>query len=254
MKLLVFGQTGQVAMELARRAGPGVTVHCLGRAEADLTDSDACAARIAATEADAIINAAAYTAVDKADAEPALAHRINAEAPGAMARAAAARGLPYVHISTDYVFDGSGTAPRAPDAPTGPLNVYGRTKLAGERAAIEAWPSGTRIVRTQWLYGPRGNHFPGTIVRLGRERGLGSPVAESNRRHQPYHGCALPTELMGRMAGVAGLEPTNDGVKVRCLHRLGYTPFSNPKKIGEPTGIRTPDTRLRRPLLYPAEL
>ena len=164
-------------MELARRAGPGVTVHCLGRAEADLTDSDACAARIAATEADAIINAAAYTAVDKAEAEPALAHRINAEAPGAMARAAAARGLPFVHISTDYVFDGSGTAPRAPDAPTGPLNVYGRTKLAGEEA-VRA--SGARhvILRTSWVFSAHGGNFVKTMLRLGRERNRLTIVAD----------------------------------------------------------------------------
>ncbi|MEL7133883.1 MAG: sugar nucleotide-binding protein, partial [Pseudomonadota bacterium] len=124
MRILMFGATGQVAREVLRRAGPGVQVHSLSRAEADLEDPAACAAAIAGAEADVVLNAAAYTAVDRAEEEEARATVINGEAPAAMARAAAARGLPFIHISTDYVFAGGGTAPWQPDAATGPLGAY----------------------------------------------------------------------------------------------------------------------------------
>ena len=120
MKLLVFGQTGQVAQELARRLPAGVTAQFLSRAEADLMDLVACAAAVMASDADAVINAAAWTAVDKAEVEEAAATLVNGDAPGAMARACAARGLPFVHVSTDYVFDGTGTAPFTPDQPIAP--------------------------------------------------------------------------------------------------------------------------------------
>ena len=127
--LLVFGRTGQVAQELARRA-PGAVF--LGRAEADLSDPAACAAAIRAHRPAAVLNTAAWTAVDRAEAEEAAATVVNGAAPAAMARACADLGVPLVQISTDYVFDGAGTAPFAPDHPTGPLGAYGRSKLAGE--------------------------------------------------------------------------------------------------------------------------
>ena len=168
MKVLVFGRTGQVACELARCAdGAALEIH--GRETADFTDPDACAALVANSDADAIVNAVAYTAVDKAEEEEALAHTVNADTPGAIARAAAARGLPLVHISTDYVFDGSGEAPRAPNAPTGPLGAYGRTKLAGE-AAIRAAGSPHAILRTSWVVSAHGKNFVKTMLRLGAER------------------------------------------------------------------------------------
>ena len=120
MRLLVFGKTGQVARELARIAPDAVY---LGRDEADLMDPVACAAAVAASEADAIVNAAAWTAVDKAEAEEAAATVVNGDAPAAMARAAAAKGIPFLHVSTDYVFDGAGDRPFAPDHPTAPLGA-----------------------------------------------------------------------------------------------------------------------------------
>lgn len=169
MKLLVFGRDGQVATELRRRAGPGLVVTVLGRGDADLSNPAACAALIAATDADAVINAAAYTAVDKAEADEALAMTVNAEAPGAMARACAARGSPFLHISTDYVFDGSGERPWREDDPIGPLGAYGRSKLAGERAVAAAGgPHAT--LRTSWVFSAHGANFVKTMLRLGATR------------------------------------------------------------------------------------
>lgn len=166
MTVLVFGQTGQVARELARLGG----VTCLSRAEADLSNPEACAKIIAATDATAVINAAAYTAVDGAETDEATAHVVNAMAPGAMARAAAARDLPFVHISTDYVFDGSGDTPWGTDAPTAPLNAYGRSKLAGEQA-VRAAGGPHAILRTSWVFSAHGKNFVKTVLRLAEGGG-----------------------------------------------------------------------------------
>jgi dTDP-4-dehydrorhamnose reductase len=169
LRILAFGRTGQVAAELRRLAGPGLAIEALGRDRADLADPAACAAAVERAQADAVINAAAWTAVDRAEAEEAAAHVVNAEAPGAMARACAARGLPFLHVSTDYVFDGSGDAPRGEDAPVAPLNAYGRTKLAGERAVAAA--GGPHVVlRTSWVFAGHGSNFVATMLRLGAAR------------------------------------------------------------------------------------
>jgi dTDP-4-dehydrorhamnose reductase len=175
MRLLVFGQTGQVARELARRLPQDVTARFLSRAEADLADPASCAAAIG--NCDAVINAAAWTAVDKAEAEEAAATVINGAAPGAMARACAAQGLPFLHISTDYVFDGAGDLPFAPDHPTGPQNAYGRSKLAGE-AAVRAAGGNALILRTSWVVSAQGANFVRTMLRLGRERASLNVVAD----------------------------------------------------------------------------
>lgn len=169
MKILVFGETGQVAREIARRVPAGIDLIMLDRAAADLSDPDACAALVRGTDAEAIINAAAYTAVDKAEEEGALADTINGEAPGAMARAAAARDLPFVHISTDYVFDGEGEAPFSPDRTPAPVSAYGRSKLRGEHHVASAGGPHA-ILRTSWVFSAHGSNFVKTMLRVGAGR------------------------------------------------------------------------------------
>ncbi|UWQ61089.1 dTDP-4-dehydrorhamnose reductase (plasmid) [Leisingera caerulea] len=165
MTILVFGKTGQLARELA--AYDNVT--CLGRDQADLSHPAACAAAIRQAQPQAVINAAAYTAVDKAEEEEALATVINGAAPGAMAAACAEIGIPFVTLSTDYVFDGSGEAPWQPGEATAPLNAYGRSKLAGEDAVRAA--GGTyAVLRTSWVVSCHGNNFVKTMLRLGKDR------------------------------------------------------------------------------------
>ncbi|MCV2877664.1 dTDP-4-dehydrorhamnose reductase [Sedimentimonas flavescens] len=172
--ILVFSQTGQVARELQRRAPEA---RYLGRDEADLTDPDACARAILMIRPSAVINAAAWTAVDRAEDEEALATRINADAPGAMARACAGLGVPFVQISSDYVFDGTGTRPFKPNDPTGPLGAYGRSKCAGEEA-VRAAGGSYAILRTSWVFSAHGSNFVKTMLRLGRSRERLSVVAD----------------------------------------------------------------------------
>ena len=184
MKVLVFGRTGQLATELVRRAPQGWALTRLGREAADLEDPEACARAIAESDAGLVINAAAYTAVDRAEEEEDRAHVINAAAPAAMARAAAARGVPFLHVSTDYVFDGAGDRPWRPDDAPAPLGAYGRTKLAGERG-VAAADGAHLILRTSWVFSAHGSNFVKTMLRVGPERGalrvvedqIGGPTA-----------------------------------------------------------------------------
>lgn len=178
MRALVFGKTGQVARALAKRADAhDAILEMHDRQSADLTSPAACAALVAETQADAVINAAAWTAVDDAETNETAAHVINADAPGAMARAAAARGMPFIHISTDYVFNGDPGQPWKPDDSTGPLGAYGRTKLAGEQAVTSAGGVSV-ILRTAWVFDGEGKNFVTTMLRLGKERDALRVVAD----------------------------------------------------------------------------
>lgn len=168
MKVLVFGEIGQVGQEIMRRAG-NIELEVRGLDEANFEYPDACAAFVRATNANAVINAVAYTAVDKAEEQEDLALMINGTTPGVLAQAAAERGLPFVQISTDYVFDGSGDQPWSILSLPGPLGAYGRTKLVGENGVRAAW--GTHaILRTSWVVSAHGNNFVKTMLRLGAER------------------------------------------------------------------------------------
>lgn len=171
--ILVFGKTGQVACALQRQAD----VVALDRSAADLANPEACARAIRAQAPRMVINAAAWTAVDQAeDAEPA-ATVVNGGAPGAMARACAGLGIPFVHLSTDYVFDGTGSTPWRPDSPVGPLGAYGRSKLAGERA-VQAAGGSFAILRTSWVFSAPGRNFVKTMLRLGAAHPSLSVVAD----------------------------------------------------------------------------
>ena len=177
LRIVVFGKTGQVARELARRVPKGLSLNQLGRDQADLSDPAACAEAILAHDADAVINAAAWTAVDRAESEEAAASVVNGAAPAAMARACAVRGIPFLHISTDYVFDGSGTLPFTTDHPTAPLGAYGRTKLLGEQGVAAAGGQWL-ILRTSWVVSAHGTNFVKTMLRLGAERASLNVVAD----------------------------------------------------------------------------
>ena len=174
MKVLLLGKNGQLGWELQRSLAPLGELVALDRQGApglcgDLGEPDGLAATVRALRPDVIVNAAAYTAVDRAESEPELAHRLNAHAPAVLAREAAACGALLLHYSTDYVFHGHGQRPWAEDDPTGPLNVYGQTKLAGEQAIVQA---GCRhlILRTSWVYAARGGNFARTMLRLARQQ------------------------------------------------------------------------------------
>ncbi len=178
-RVLVTGASGMLASELCLRAPRGVTA--IGTDLKPGTDLPAAGFDLADPVRieqlfrehgpfDGVIHAAAYTAVDLAEDHEAEARRANEDSARELARVCAAASIPLVLVSTDFVFDGAGTRPYKVDDATNPLSVYGRTKLAGEVAARAAHPGGTRVVRSQWLYGPRGKHFPGTILALAKER------------------------------------------------------------------------------------
>ena len=165
MTVLVFGKTGQVARELAQYSD----VRCLDRADADLSQPLHCGNMIRRLQPEVVINAAAFTGVDEAEQDEALATVINGDAPAAMAVACAEMAVPFVHISTDYVFDGTGSTAFAPDHETCPLGAYGRSKQAGERGVFAAGGK-YAILRTSWVYSRHGKNFLKTMLRLSETR------------------------------------------------------------------------------------
>ena len=167
--ILLTGASGQVGFELARTLAPHGSVVACDRSRLDLADPDAIVALMRAIRPQLVVNAAAYTAVDRAETERAQALAINATAPGVLAEEARRLGATLIHFSTDYVFDGAATSPYGEDAPTGPLGVYGQTKLDGERAIAGAGAT-SLIFRTSWVYGLRGSNFLLTMRRLAAER------------------------------------------------------------------------------------
>lgn len=276
MKILLLGGNGQVGQELRRSLVPlGEIVVTTrsgelpggGRCEAlDLAELDAIAPLVARVAPDIVVNATAHTAVDRAEDEPELAFRINAEAPGRIARACAMRGATLLHYSTDYVFDGSGTRPYREDDPTAPLGVYGASKLAGER---EVAASGARhlILRTAWVYATHGANFLRTMLRVGAERDelrvvadqIGSPtpawliadasaqilrqgVAEPGVRHlvaggeTTWHGFAEAIFESAFERGLIARRPT-----VRAITTADY-----PTRAQRPAYSVLDTTRLRR--------
>ncbi|QPM90957.1 dTDP-4-dehydrorhamnose reductase [Pseudooceanicola algae] len=266
MKILVFGKNGQVGRELTKMPH----VLALDRSVADLSVPGACARAIAEAEPDLVINAAAFTAVDKAEAEVRLAQRINGEAPGEMARACAALGRPFLHVSSDYVFDGSGRAARRETARCKPINTYGHSKLEGEEAVIAAagrWG----ILRTSWVFSAHGQNFVRTILRLSDTRAelqvvedqIGGPTPAADiARALMCIGRAMVGGHPGGLYHFSGQPPTSWAgfarevfartgrqVSVTGIASSGYpTPAARPlnsrldcRKIAEDFGLRAPD-------------
>jgi dTDP-4-dehydrorhamnose reductase len=222
LSLLITGGKGQLGSDLAALGAGFGAVRAPGSAELDITDASAVLAAVAdlaATAKDAgqrpvLLNAAAYTAVDNAETDEEDARRVNADGPAALAAACAEHGVPLVHVSTDYVFDGTAHTPYEPGAPTGPRTVYGATKLAGEltvlSSAADAW-----VVRTAWVYGAVGANFVKTMVRLEGERDTLSVVDDQ---------LGSPTwsaDLAGGLLALAGRIAAGTGPDARVLHCAG---------------------------------
>lgn len=201
MRALITGASGQVGRALLQ-ATPGHTeLHAFTRQQLDISDAAAVRAAIQSLQPDLVINAAAYTAVDRAESEPGRAAAVNAQ--GSRNLAEAVRAIPacrLLHISTDYVFDGRRSAPYQPSDPTNPLSVYGRTKLLGEQAVAEVLAERAAVLRTAWVYGPSGRNFMLTMLQLMRERGVvqvvadqrGTPTAASSIARALWRLAALP--------------------------------------------------------------
>ncbi|MBV6320308.1 dTDP-4-dehydrorhamnose reductase [Duganella violaceipulchra] len=237
MKILLTGSSGQVGYELARSLQGIGEVVAVDRKVMDLSDLDQVRDVIRREKPGLIVNPAAYTAVDKAESEPQLAHRINAEAPGLMAQEAKLLGAAMVHYSTDYVFDGSAPTARAEDDATGPLNVYGASKLAGEQAIAAA---GIRhlIFRTSWVYGMRGKNFLLTMLRLAAERDELRVVADQHGAPTWSRTIADTTALVLSQAHAGGREWWVQNSGVYHLSAQGQTTwFDFTRAIVEEAGL-----------------
>jgi dTDP-4-dehydrorhamnose reductase len=210
-KILLFGKIGQVGWELRRTLAPMGRLVCVDYPEVDFTQPDSIRTWIRDAAPDIIVNAAAYTAVDKAEVETALALKINGEAPGVMAEEAKKLGALLVHYSTDYVFDGTKTAPYIETDAPNPLGAYGRTKLAGDQA-IQAAGCAHLIFRLCWVYGARGNNFLLTMQRLARER-------EKLRVVRDQIGCPTWSRMIAETTALA-LQQADTAEKARTLSGL----------------------------------
>ena len=260
MTILLTGGTGQVGWELQRTLAPLGRVVAPLRAELDLTRPDSLRAAVRGAGPGLIVNAAAHTAVDQAESEPELAMALNGEAPGILAEEAKRLGIPLVHYSTDYVFDGRKAQPYAESDAPNPVSVYGRTKLAGERA-IQAVGAAHLILRTSWVYGARGKNFMRTILRLAREREqlnlvndqIGAPtwsrlIAEATaavlaRHIDPVQGmtlgergglyhltCAGSTSWFGFASAIADGDPDRQAQKLRTLAPIPTSGYPTPAR------------------------
>ncbi|HEV7164512.1 MAG TPA: dTDP-4-dehydrorhamnose reductase [Gammaproteobacteria bacterium] len=210
MKAVITGGGGQVATALLRLKPPGVDATIFSHVELDIGDSPAVERALAALKPDVLINAAAYTAVDKAESEPGLAQRVNAEGAGHLAMAARKHGVRFLHISTDFVFDGEQSHPYAPDAMPRPLCVYGVSKLEGERRVLAALEGKALILRTAWVYAGMGRNFVLTMLRLMREKGQVRVVAD--QVGSPTWSVSLAEALWAAAAvpGLAGVHHWTD--------------------------------------------
>jgi dTDP-4-dehydrorhamnose reductase len=214
--MIVTGREGQVVRSLAERASGTVHVVPLGRPELDLAGpAEAIVGAIIAAQPDVIVSAAAYTQVDKAERERDLAFAINESGPKAIARAARELGVPLIHLSTDYVFDGAKSSPYIEEDPTGPTGVYGASKLAGEQAVL-AEHSDCAVLRTAWVYSPFGGNFVKTMLRLASNRGEIAVVAD--QRGNPTSALDIADGILLVAANMLG---SDDKVLRGVFHMTG---------------------------------
>lgn len=218
--IFVAGNTGQVARSLAEAAeNNGVHVETFGRPELDLSAPESLEAFITSKNPVAIINAAAYTAVDQAESEEELATRINADGPAALAAAAAKLKVPFLHISTDYVFDGSKASEYVEDDPVGPTGAYGRSKLAGEKAVLAANPRAI-ILRTAWVYSPFGKNFLKTMLSLADRERL---TVVADQFGNPTYAPDMAHALLGLLFRLEHKEPTSKQAGIYHMSGSGST-------------------------------
>ena len=249
MRILLTGRNGQVGWELERSLAAVGEVTALGRGELDLCDEAAIRRVTRAAAPDVIINAAAYTAVDRAESEATLAHAVNGAAPGILAEEARRSSALLVHYSTDYVFDGENGSPYREDDAPNPVNAYGRSKLAGEQAIRR---SGCRhvILRTCWVYAARGNNFVRTIARLAREHGELRIVGDQTGSPTAAHEIAAATAALlvrGMPAdGIYHLSAAGEttwhefALAILSLSGLGQTKVRRITTADYPTAARRP--------------
>jgi dTDP-4-dehydrorhamnose reductase len=210
MKVMITGATGQVGRALLASVPSRMQAIACARQDLDVSDAASVEARVRQEQPDLIINAAAYTAVDLAESEPEPAHRINAEGARYLAAAAAESGARMIHISTDFVFDGSRSTPYGPDAATNPLSVYGRTKRAGEAAVLESLPNRSIVLRTSWVYAAEGRNFVRTMLRAMRSSGSVRVVADQIGTPTAARSIAGTIWKLAQMPEVAGIHHWTD--------------------------------------------
>lgn len=249
MKLLILGRDGQVGTALTQVLAPLGAIAAYGRQGADFSHPADLEGVVKREQPDVIVNAAAHTAVDRAESEPELARLVNADGPAVLARAAAETGAWLIHYSTDYVFDGSGTEPWVETDPTGPLNVYGATKLAGEQAIAA---SGARhlIFRTSWVHAPGGNNFIAKMLSLAQSR-------DELKVIDDQHGAPTSARLIAEVTARAIRQIANDRPIPSGLYHLaaagettwnGYARFAIAEAIARGVPLKaTPDKVLAVP-------
>ena len=253
MRVLIAGRTGQLAIELLDRLPrDGHQAIAQEAPELDLTDPASIARAVEAATPEVIVNAAAYTAVDKAEGQRDLAFAVNATGAGLLAEAASRRGIPFVHVSTDYVFPGDGGAPYSEEAPTGPIGVYGESKLAGEQAVLAANPRSI-ILRTAWVCSPHGNNFVKTMLRVGQERDVVSVVADQHGA--PSFAADLADAIARILPRLANAAAGDAGFGVFHLTGAPHTTWHGfAAAIFEGAaarGLKTPELRAIRTAEYP---
>jgi len=220
-KVLLFGRSGQVGWELAQRLAIFGDLRVFDSTDVDFARPDAIRAMVRAVHPSLIVNAAAYTAVDKAESEPDLAWAINAQAPGVLAEEAVRMGSVLVHYSTDYVFDGAKPEPYVECDPANPINVYGRTKLEGEQAIVGTMAGSEArflIFRTSWVYGARGTNFLLTMLRMAKERSelrivddqVGAPTSSE----------AISEATVAVLSRIFAEEPARAGTRLQPLKEI----------------------------------